>query len=180
MGEFPLPLVPRPRLVVPSPARRSPSLIKRPRSRPPKDDGGGGGKKGAEAPKGTKTDLKEVPCYFHSAAQHGAPKGCSKGAACPFSHSKVMSKADFEAAERPRSVSASRRPGKGGGQGKPPAAQSRTPSAGKRTVPYHCNKFLKDGTCPFGDQRKYPHRTKAEYETELAKMKAAAAAGTGQ
>ena len=138
---------------------KKPKPTKRPRSRPPKQDGGGDGKKGAEAPKGNKTDLKEFPCYFHSAAQHGAGKGCSKGANCPFSHSKVMSKADFEAAERPRSVSASNRTGKGGGKGRP-SAQARTPSAGKRTVPYHCNKFLKDGTCPSGDTCKYPHLTK--------------------
>ena len=85
-----------------------------------------------------------------------------------------MPKADFEAAERPRSASASRRTGKGGGKGK-----SRTPSAGRRNVPYHCNKFLKDGTCPAGDKCKYPHMTKEEYEAELAKMKAAAAAGAG-
>ena len=131
---------------------------------------------------GANTNLKDVPCYFHSAAHHGAGKGCSKGAACSFSHSKFMSKADFEAAERPRSASASRRLGKGGGKGKSPAAQSRTPSAGRRTVPYHCNKFLKDGVCPYeqaGKQCKYPHLTKAEYDAELAKMKASAAAGAG-
>ena len=101
-----------------------------------------------------------------------------QGANCPFSHSKVMSKADFEAAERPRSVSASNRTGKGGGKGRP-SAQARTPSAGKRTVPYHCNKFLKDGTCPV-ENCKYPHLSKEEYEAELAKMKAAAAAGAGK
>ena len=45
-------------------------------------------------------------------------------------------------------------------------------------MPYHCNKFLKDGFCPYeqeGEKCKYPHLTKAEYEAELAKMKAAAA-----
>ena len=96
------------------------------------------------------------------------------------SHSKVMSKTDFEAAERPRSASASRRSGQGGGKVKPSAAQSRPPAAGKRTAPYHCNKFLKDGVCPYGEQCKYPHLTKAEYDAELAKMKASAAAGAGQ
>ena len=100
-----------------------------------------------------------------------------------FPHSKFIAKADFEAAERPRSASAPRRPGKGAGKGKSSAAQSRPPAAGKRTVPYHCNKFLKDGVCPYeqeGKQCKYPHLTKAEYDAELAKMKASAAAGAGQ
>ena len=154
------------------------------RSRPPKDGGGGGGNKGSEVPNGgPKTELKDVPCYFHSAAKYGAGKGCSRGAACSFSHSKFLSKTDFEAAERPRSASASRRSGKGCGKGKSSAAQSRPPTAGKRTVPRHCNKFLKDGVCPYeqeGKQCKYPHPTKAEYDEELAKMKASAAAGAGQ
>ena len=47
-------------------------------------------------------------------------------------------------------------------------------------MPYHCNKFLKDGVCPYGQegkQCKYPHLTKAYYDKELAKMKAAAVAG---
>ena len=98
-------------------------------------------------PKEGQKDLKEVPCYFHSAAKYGAGKGCTKGAACSFSHGKFLSKAEFEAAERPsRSASASRR--KGDGKGNP--SKPRSPSAGarKRLVPYHCNKFLKDGTCP--------------------------------
>ena len=41
------------------------------------------------------------------------------------------------------------------------------------------NKFLKDGVCPYekdGKQCKYPHLTKAEYDAELASMKASAAA----
>ena len=97
------------------------------------------------------------------------------------SHSKFLTQADSEAAERPsRSASAAKR--KGGGKGKPPTSQPRSPSAGagKRTVPSHCNKFLKEGTCPFGEQCKYPHLTQAEYDEELAKMKAAAAAGAGR
>ena len=104
-----------------------------------------------------------------------------KGCCLPVSHSKFMSKADFEAAEKPRSSSATRRTGKGRGKGKSPASQSRSP-AGKRNVPYHCNKFLKDGVCPYeqeGKQCKYPHLTKAQYDEELAKMKASAAAGAG-
>ena len=94
-----------------------------------------------------------------------------------------MSNADFEAAERPRSASASRRTGKGGGKGNSSASQSRPPAAGKRTVPRHCNKFLKDGVCPYeqeGKTCKYPHLTKAEYDEELAKLKAAAAAAAGK
>ena len=152
-------------------------------SRPPNGGNGGGGKKEGGAPKaGAKTDLKDVPCYFHTAAKYGVGQGCSQGAACSFSHRTFMSKADFEAAERPRSASASRRSGKGGGKGKSSAAQSRPPAAGKRTVPYHCNKFLKDGVCPYekdGKQCKYPHLTQAEYDAELAKMKASSAAGAG-
>ena len=45
----------------------------------------------------------------------------------------------------------------------------------QRRIPYHCNKFLKDGTCP-NENCKYPHLTKAEYEEALAKMKAENAA----
>ena len=85
-----------------------------------------------------------------------------------------MSKTDFDAAAKPRSASAPRRSGKGGGKGKSSEARSRPPA--KRTVPYHCNKFLNDGVCPYeqdGKQCKYPHLTKAEHDKELAKMKAA-------
>ena len=85
-----------------------------------------------------------------------------------------MTKAAFEAAQRPRSASASKRTGKGGGKGKPGPTQPR-----KRTVPYYCNKFLKDGTCP-NENCKYPHLTKAEYDEALAKMKAADAAEAGK
>ena len=71
----------------------APKPKRRQRSRPPPGSGGGGGKKGGEPPKeGQKTDLKEVPCYFHSAAKYGVGKGCSKGAACSFSHGKFLSK----------------------------------------------------------------------------------------
>ena len=146
----------------------------RTRSRKPKGGGAEEGRKRNDPPKGT--NLKDIPCWFHSASHHGAGKGCSRGATCPFSHSKFMSKADFEAAERPRSLSASRRTGKGGGKGKAPATQTRAASTARRT-PFHCNKFLKDGVCPYeqaGKQCKYPHLTKAEYDNELAKMKATA------
>ena len=129
--------------------------------------------RGGEPPKST--NVKDVPCYFHSASRYGAGKGCSKGVECPFSHSKFLSRQDFDAAERPRSASASRRTGKGGGKGQ---SSSRTP--GKRLIPFHCNKFLRDGTCPFEEKEgkpcKYPHLNREQYDAELAKMKAAAAA----
>ena len=167
-------------LQVPNPVRPSRRGDKGPDLLPVVEEGAA--RREASPPKeGQKTDLKEVPCYFHSAAKYGAGKGCSKGAACSFSHSKFLSKADFEAAERPsRSASASRR--KEADKGKPSPPKPRPPSAGagKRTVPFHCNKFLKDGTCPFGEQCKFPHLTKAHYDEELAKMKADAAAGTGK
>ena len=133
-------------------------------------DGSGGGK-GGETPK--RTNFKDVPCYFHSAARYGAGNGWSKGAECPFSHSKFLNKQDFDTAERPRSVSASKRSGKGGGKGK---SSSRPPA--KRTTPLHCSKFLNDGVCPFekeGKKCKYPHLTREQYDAELARMKAAAA-----
>ena len=157
---------------------RRPKPKTRPKSRPPPRSGGAGGREGGKPPKEGQQDLKEVPCYFHSAAKYGTGNGCSKGAACPFSHGKFLTKAEFEAASRPsRSASASRR--KGDGKGKP--SQPRQPSAGarKRLVPFHCNKFLKDGSCPNGDRCKYPHLTKEQYDEELAKMKAAAAAEAG-
>ena len=115
-----------------------------------------------------------MPCYFHSAARYGVGNGCSKGNDCPFSHSLIIKREDFEARERPRSASASKGGGKGGGKGKSP---SRTPT--KRLVPFHCNKFLKDGTCPFekdGKPCKYPHLNQEQYDAELARMKAAASA----
>ena len=134
-------------------------------------DGGVGGKE-SETPK--RTALQDVPCYFHSVARYGVGNGCSKGAECQFSHSKLLNKKDFEAAERPRPVSASRRSGKGGGKGK---SSSRPPA--KRTTPLHCSKFLNQGVCPFeqeGKKCKYPHLTREQYDAEVARMKAAAAA----
>ena len=70
-----------------------------------------------------------------------------KGNNCPFSHGKFMSKADFEKAQRPRSASATRRESKGGGKGRQ-GSGSGSPTK-QRRAPYHCNKFLKDGVCPF-------------------------------
>ena len=91
-------------------------------------------------------------------------------------HTLFIKREDFENQERPRSSSASRGRGKGGGKGKTP---SRSPT--KRTTPLHCIKFLKEGTCPFekeGKTCKYPHLNQEQYDAELAKMKAAAAAAT--
>ena len=154
-----------------------PKPKKRPKSRPPPRSSEAGGSEGAKPPKPAKVDLKEVPCYFHSAEKYGAGNGCSKGAKCPFSHGKFMSKTEFEAAKRPsRSASASRRKGDGKGKASPPRPP--TPGAGRRKVPFHCNKFLKEGSCQYGDNCKFPHLTKAQYDEELAKMKAAAAADT--
>ena len=42
-------------------------------------------------------------------------------------------------------------------------------------MPYHCNKYLNDGTCP-NENCKVPQLSKAEYEEAVAKMKAASAA----
>ena len=142
---------------------------KRGRSRN-KDKSGSG--KGGGAP----TKLEDMPCYFHSAARYGVGTGCTKGKECPFSHKLFIKREDFENKERPRSSSASRGRGKGGGKGKSPS-----PSPTKRTTPLHCIKFLKDGTCPFekeGKPCKYPHLNQEQYDAELAKMKAAAAAAT--
>ena len=130
---------------------------------------------GQPAPAKPKLD---VPCYFHSAAKYGTGTGCSKGAECGFSHSKFLSKADFEKAERPRSQSAARRESKGAGKGRKGGAAPRSASAPPRKVPFHCNTFLKDGVCPYeaaGKTCRYPHLTQSHYDTKLAEMKAAAA-----
>ena len=116
--------------------------------------------------------MKDVPCYFHSAARYGAGQGCSRGNACPFSHGIIMKREDFEKKERPRSASASKGGGKGGGKG-------RSRSASKKLIPFHCNKFLKDGVCPLekeGKTCKYPHLNQEQYDAEAARLKAAAAA----
>ena len=139
------------------------------RGRSQSKNGGGGGKAANEQAK--KDGAKGVPCYFHSAARYGVGNGCSKGNDCPFSHSLIIKREEFEATERPRSASASKGSGKGGGKGKSPARN--------RSVPFHCNRFLKDGTCPFekeGKPCRYPHLNREQYNAELAKMKAAAAA----
>ena len=144
------------------------------RSRSRNKNDGGGGNGGSEPPK--KTNLKDVPCYFHSAARYGTGNGCSKGNECPFSHSLFIKREDFEKKERPRSASASRGGGKGGGKGKSPSR-----GATKRLTPFHCIRFLKDGTCPFekdGGVCKYRHLNQEQYDAELAKMKAAASAAT--
>ena len=116
-----------------------------------------------------------MPCYFHSAAKYGTGNGCTKGNECPFSHSLFIKREDFDKRERPRSASAS----KGGGKG---ASKTRSTSrdASKRTTPLHCIKFLRDGTCPYEKDGgcKYPHLNREQYDAELAKMKAAAAAAT--
>ena len=153
-------------------------------SRPPNGGSGGGGKKEGGAPKRARR-LTSRMCLatFTPPPSTGPEKDAQRVLHVRFHTASFMSKTDFEAAERPRSASASRRSGKGGGKGKSSAAQSRPPAAGKRTVPYHCNKFLKDGVCPYeqeGKQCKYPHLTKSEYDAELAKMKSSAAAGAGQ
>ena len=52
-------------------------------------------------------------------------------------------------------------------------------SANTLPTPYHCNKFLKDGVCPWeaeGKTCKFPHLAREQYDAELAKMKAEAAA----
>ena len=93
---------------------------------------------------------------------------------------ELLSKADFEKTERPRSTSAARRTtnekpkgrdsNKGNDGSRPPK---------QRKVPYHCNTCLNDGVCPFEKdckQCKFPHLTKKQYDAELSKMKAAAPA----
>ena len=130
-------------------------------------------------PAASKTKL-DVPCYFHSAANYGSGTGCSKGAECGFSHIKFLTRADFDKAERPRSMSATRREAKGGGKGRKGGAAPRSQSARpRRKVPFHCNKFSKDGVCPYeaaGKTCKYPHLTKAQHDAQLAEMNAAAPA----
>ena len=123
----------------PEPTRRQ-----RQRSTPPQP----GGQPRARSHSGTnKVNLKDAPCYFHSAHKYGVGNGCTKGADCAFSHGKFMSKAEFKQAERPRAASAARRNGKPGpksrqGDGSPGPSK-------QRRVPFHCHKFLKDGACPF-------------------------------
>ena len=46
-------------------------------------------------------------------------------------------------------------------------------------TPYHGNKFLKDGTCPWeasGNTCNLPHLNQEQYDAKVAEMKAAAAA----
>ena len=140
------------------------------RGRSKKRNGGDGGNGGDGPTK--KNNLKDVPCYFHSAARYGAGQGCYRGNACPFSHSLFIKREEFDTKERPRSASASKGGGKGGGKG-------RSRSASKRLIPFHCNKFLKDGVCPTekeGKTCKYPHLNQEQYDAEAARLKAAAAA----
>ena len=150
-----------------------PKPKRRARSRPPPASGGSAGKDGETPQAPQKPDVKDVPCYFHSAAKYGQGNGCLKGAACSFSHARFMTKAAFQAEQRPRSTSATKRPGRGSGNGK----SAHQPKKSK--LPYHCNKFLKDGACS-GKNCRYPHLTKVEYEAELVRIKAAETAESGQ
>ena len=54
--------------------------------------------------------------------------------------------------------------------------KSRSPS--KKLIPFHCNKFLRDGVCPLekeGKTCKYPHLNQEQYDAEVARLKAEAA-----
>jgi len=139
---------------------------------------GDAGKKG-DQPKGGDAKAKggepRAFCWFH---QPKSGTTCTRGTACKFPHT-IVSKAEFEAMPRPRSMSAAGRAPSGGPSASPggtPRGKGVKKGKGKgkddkgKKVPFCCHQYLKEGKCDRGDNCKFPHMSREEYNAAKAKL----------